>query len=50
MATPLVSAAATMLFSAGQAALGRPVTYLQVKAALLGGVDPFTDSTSLVAS
>lgn len=45
MATPLVSAAATMLFNAGSG-LG----YAQVKSLLLTTVDPFTNSGFLASS
>jgi hypothetical protein len=45
MATPLVAAAAAMLFNAGQS-----LTYLDVKTLLLSSVDPFTNSGLLVSS
>ncbi|EFN59270.1 hypothetical protein CHLNCDRAFT_137580 [Chlorella variabilis] len=50
MATPLVAAAAAMLFNAADAALQRAVGYAEVKQALLGSVDPFVGAASLVSS
>lgn len=50
MATPLVAAAAAQLAAAYEARVGRLPTYLQVKRALLGSVDPFPDGALSVAT
>lgn len=49
MATPLVAAAATLLFNAAEAR-GKSVTYLEVKEALLASVDPFPGGSNAVSS
>ena len=49
MATPMVSGAAALLYSAADAA-GKAATYQDVKRALLGSVDPFLDGDQAVSS
>ena len=49
MATPLVAAAAALLFNAAEVR-GRSVTYLEVKQALLASVDPFPGASDAVST
>jgi hypothetical protein len=49
MATPLVAAAAILLFNAAEAH-GKSVTYLEVKEALLASVDPFNGGSDAVST